>query len=48
MRLFHLHHPDQADDLPAHFAAWALAWDMTEQEVRAEKEREAAERASQQ
>ena len=45
MRLFNLPHPDAADDLPAAFAQWSLAWDATEREVQAELQREANERA---
>lgn len=45
MRLFHLTHPDQVEELPAWFAEMALAWDATEKEARAELEKEAADKA---
>lgn len=45
MRLFGLHHPDQVDDLPAGFTAWALAFHMVENEAQAENDEEAARRA---
>jgi hypothetical protein len=45
MRLFHLPHPDAVGELPAGFADWALAWDATEKEAKAEAEQEAADRS---
>ena len=45
MRLFHLSHPDEVEELPAWFAQMSLAWDATEREARAEAEKEAADRA---
>lgn len=42
MRVLHLTHPDQVDELPAVFAQWVLAFYATEQEARAEVERREA------
>jgi NifU-like protein involved in Fe-S cluster formation len=45
MRILHISHPDQVDELPAGFASWVIAWDATEKQ--AEKERQKAEEARQ-
>jgi hypothetical protein len=45
MRIFTGLTLDEVEDLPASFSTWALAWDSTEQEVRAEMEKEAADKA---
>lgn len=45
MRLFHLAHPDQVEELPAGFASWALAWDATEKQAQQEREQAEADKA---
>jgi hypothetical protein len=44
MRLFNIPHPDGVDELPAGFASWALAWDATEKQAKAEREQAEAEK----
>lgn len=46
MKLFNLQHPDQADELPSGFAAWALAWDATEKQAQQEREQMEADKAN--
>lgn len=45
MRLFHMTHPDQVDDLPMGFADWALQFHRVEEEVRKEVEKRAMDEA---
>lgn len=45
MKLFGLHHPDQADELPSGFAMWAFEFQRVEQEAQAELQKDSAKKA---
>jgi hypothetical protein len=45
MRLLHMTHPEQVDDLPLEFAAWVLEFHAVEEKARAELEKREMDKA---